>query len=201
MFFAFKPAGRLKTPASPLTCALAFALLAGALGFAAPAQAAKIGPYFPIPNGFNLTGIPRDALLNIQANWLKNGLDNLEKAKKEAEASLEKAKGGAQDQTAALEVKIQDLDKQIEETKAEIAVASDTTPGHDAQKPRKDKLLLNLNQWINELNRLATEQMKIAIMSDGAVAMTAEKMNHQYSQFADDLEQAKRDPSIENWGK
>lgn len=192
--FAFKKTAGVRS-------ALAMALVAGALGLAAPAQAAKLGPYFPIPNGFNFNGVARDALLSIQASWLKNGLDNLEKAKKETEASLEKAKSGAQDQVAALEEKIKELDRQIEDAKAEIAIASDTSASHEIQKERKNKLLLNLNQWINELNRLATEQMKIAIMSDGAVAMTAEKMNHQYSQFADDLEQAKRDPSIENWGK
>jgi hypothetical protein len=188
------------TKTAGLRAALAAALVVGALGLA-PAQAAKLGPYFPIPNGFKLNGVARDALLAIQSSWLNNGLDNLNKAKKEAEAALEKAKTDAQDQAAALEGKVKDLDKMIEDTKAEIAVATDTSASHEIQKERKNKLLLNLNQWINELNRLATEQMKIAIMSDGAVAMTAEKMNHQYSQFADDLEQAKRDPSMENWGK
>lgn len=192
MFFKIKTAG--------VRSALAACLLVGALGVAAPADAAKLGPYFPIPNGFNLNGIARDALLNIQASWLKNGLDNLEKAKKEADAALEKAKGGAADQVAAAEAKVKDLDKQIEDARAEIAVAADTTPG-EAQKARKDKLLTNVNQWINELDRLATEQMKIAIMSDGGVAMTAEKLNHQYSTFADDLQKAKRDASVENWGK
>ena len=61
--------------------------------------------------------------------------------------------------------------------------------------------MLNLNQWINELNHLATEQMKIAIMSDGAEAMTAQARNYQLSEQADNLEKAKRDPSMENWGK
>jgi hypothetical protein len=192
--FSTKPPARLRA-------SLAAAFLLGAVGLAAPAQAAKLGPYFPIPNGFNLNGIARDALLGIQSSWLQNGLDNLNKAKKEAEAALEMAKGGAQDQVAALETTVKDLDKSIEDTKAEIAIAADTSASHEIQKERKNKLLLNLNQWINELNRLATEQMKIAIMSDGAVAMTAEKMNHQYSQFADDLEHAKHDASMENWGK
>ncbi|WP_363350046.1 hypothetical protein [Methylocystis echinoides] len=179
MFFVTKTVG--------LRSALAAALVAGALGLAAPAQAAKLGPYFPIPNGFNLTGVARDSLLSIQSSWLKNGLDNLEKAKKEAEAAHDDAK-------------VADLDKQIEDAKAEIALAGDTTPG-PIQKERKDKLLTHVNQWINELDRMATEQMKIAIMSDGGVAMTAEKLNHQYSTFADDLQKAKRDQSVENWGK
>jgi hypothetical protein len=69
------------------------------------------------------------------------------------------------------------------------------------QGPRKDKLLLNLNQWINELNHLATEQMKIAIMKDGNEALAAQNRNFQLSEQADNLEKAKRDPSIENWGK
>jgi hypothetical protein len=192
MSFINKTAGR--------RVALAVAMVVGALAAGVPAQAAKLGPYFPIPNGFNLTGVAKESLLAIQANWLKNGLDNLEKAKKEADAALEKAKGGAADQVAGLEGKIKDLDKLIEDTKAEIAIASDTTPGA-IQKDRKDKLLTNVNQWINELDRMATEQMKIAIMSDGGVAMTAEKLNHQYSSFADDLQKAKRDVSVENWGK
>jgi len=171
-----------------LRAALAATLVAGAISFAAPAQAAKLGPYFPIPNGFNLNGVARDSLLSIQSSWLKNGLDNLEKARKEAEA-------------AGAEAKVKELDKLIEDAKAEIAIATDTSPDHAVQKERKDKLLANVNQWINELDRMATEQMKIAIMSDGGAAMTAEKLNHQYSTFADDLQKAKRDASIENWGK
>jgi hypothetical protein len=184
-----------------LRAALAASLVAGVLGLAAPAQAAKLGPYFPIPNGFNLNGVARDSLLAIQSSWLKNGLDNLEKAKKETEAALEKAKSGAADQVPALEAKLKDVDKLIEDTKAEIALATDASPDHAVQKERKDKLLGNVNQWINELEHMATEQMKIAIMSDGGVAMTAEKLNHQYSTSADELQKAKRDPSIENWGK
>lgn len=176
--------------------ALAGLCVAGALVFAAPAGAAKLGPYFPIPNGFNLNGIPRDALLAIQSTWLKNGLDNLEKAKKEADAALEKAKGDA-----ALEAKSKELDALIADTRAEIAVATDGTASQEIQKDRKDKLISNVNQWINELERMATQQMKIAIMSDGGVAMTAEKLNHMYSQSADDLQAAKRDASVENWGK
>lgn len=193
MFRKFETAG--------LRAVLASALLAGALSLAAPAEAAKLGPYFPIPNGFNLNGVARDSLLAIQSSWLKNGLDNLEKAKKEADAALEKAQGGAQDQVAAAEQKVKDLDKLIEDARAEIEVATNSDASQGVQKMRKDKLIANVNQWINELERLATEQMKIAIMSDGGVAMTAEKLNHQYSTFADDLQKAKRDASVENWGK
>jgi len=68
------------------------------------ARAAAIGPYFPLPNGFNLTGVAKDALLNIQSTWLQNGLDNLSQSRKEADANLEK-QSSAQDQVAAIEEK------------------------------------------------------------------------------------------------
>ena len=178
---------------------LAGIAICGMVGFAAPAAAAKLGPYFPVPNGFNLNGVPKDALLAIQEKWLTNGLDNLNKAKKEADAALEKAKTDAADQVPALEQKGKDLDKMIEETKAEIEVATNTSPSFDVQVERKNKLLANVNQWINELNRLATEQMKIAIMSDGMEAKAAENRNFQLSEQADNLEKTKHDTSIENW--
>ncbi len=169
--------------------------------FLTPARAAPLGEYFPVPNGFNLNGIAKDALLNVEATWLQDGLDNLAKAKKETEAALEKAKGGAQDQAAALEDKLKKIDKLIEDTKEELVLAKNTDSDRTVQGPRKDKLLANLNQWINELNHLATEQMKIAIMKDGNEALAAQNRNYQLSEQADNLEKAKRDPSIENWGK
>lgn len=183
--------------------ALLFAtLLCGTTVFAgSSARAAAIGPYFPLPNGFNLTGVAKDALLNIQSTWLQNGLDNLAKARKEADANLEKAKSSAQDQVAAIEEKIKTIDKTIADTKAELALATNADPQHEIQIERKNKLMLNLNQWINELNRLATEQMKIAILKDGNEAMAAQNRNYQLSEQADNLEKAKQDSSIENWGK
>ena len=51
-------------------------------------QAAPLGEYFPVPNGFNLTGIAKDSLLSTETTWLQDGLDNLAKAKKETEAAL-----------------------------------------------------------------------------------------------------------------
>ncbi len=191
------------TQATAAGRALLFAtLLCGSAVFAnSAARAAAIGPYFPLPNGFNLTGIAKDALLNIQSTWLQNGLDNLAKARKEADASLEKAKSSAQDQVAAIEEKIKTIDKAMADTKAELALATNADPQHDIQIERKNKLMLNLNQWINELNRLATEQMKIAILKDGNEAMAAQNRNYQLSEQADNLEKAKQDPSIENWGK
>ena len=188
------------TQATAAGRALLFAtLLCGSAVFAnSAARAAAIGPYFPLPNGFNLTGIAKDALLNIQSTWLQNGLDNLAKARKEADASLEKAKSSAQDQVAAIEEKIKTIDKAMADTKAELALATNADPQHDIQIERKNKLMLNLNQWINELNRLATEQMKIAILKDGNEAMAAQNRNYQLSEQADNLEKAKQDPSIEN---
>lgn len=185
-----------------LRAIVAAAAMSGALSlFAGDAQAAKIGPLFPIPNGFSITGIARDSLLAIEAVWLQDGVDNINKARKETEAALEKAKAGAQDQVAALEEKMKSLDKMLEETKAELELAKNTDPARDIQSERKNKLLLNVNQWINELNHLATEQMKIAIMKDGAEAATAQARNYQLSEQADNLEKAKHDPSLENWGK
>lgn len=181
---------------------LAAVAIAGGLSqIMTPAKAAPLGEYFPAPNGFNLNGVAKDALLSAEATWLQDGLDNLAKAKKETEAALEKAKGGAQDQASALEDKLKKIDKLIEETKEELALAKNTDSDRTVQGPRKDKLLANLNQWINELNHLATEQMKIAIMKDGNEALAAQNRNYQLSEQADNLEKAKRDPSIENWGK
>ena len=85
-------------------------------------------------------------------------------------------------------------------TQEELALSDNNDSSHEIQAERKRKLLLHLNQWINELNRLATEQMKIAIMKDGAEAMAAQNRNYQLSEQADNLEKAKRDPSFEDWG-
>lgn len=190
-----------KTAARGRALLAAVAIAGGLSLFLTPAQAAPLGEYFPVPNGFNLNGIAKDALLSTEATWLQDGLDNLAKARKETEAALEKAKGGAQDQAAALEDKLKKIDKLIEDAKEELALAKNTDSDRTVQGPRKDKLLANLNQWINELNHLATEQMKIAIMKDGNEALAAQNRNYQLSEQADNLEKAKRDPSIENWGK
>lgn len=176
-------------------CALAACSL-----WVAEARAAQLGPYFPVPNSFNLGGVARDSLLKIQSKWLQNGIDNLKKARAEAEAALEKAKASAPDQAAAAEEKVKKFDEQIAETEAELALSDNNDSSHDIQRERKRKLMLNLNQWINELNHLATEQMKIAILKDGAEAMAAQNRNYQLSEQADNLEKAKRDPSIEDWG-
>lgn len=188
-----KTAGVRAALAGTALCALVACSL-----WAGEARAAQLGPYFPVPNSFNLGGVARDSLLKIQSKWLQNGIDNLKKARAEAEAALEKAKSGASDQAAA-EEKLKKLDEQIAETEAELALSDNNDSSHDIQRERKRKLMLNLNQWINELNHLATEQMKIAILKDGAEAMAAQNRNFQLSEQADNLEKAKRDPSIEDW--
>jgi len=181
-----------------------FGAFLGAAGLAlsaSPAMAAKIGPYFPVPNNLSYTGPARDALLKIQASWLESGLENLKKARVKAEQELEKAKaGGKADAVTAAEAALATLDADIAATNDEIAIANDATPGKETQGERKRLFLRNVNQWINELGHLATEQMKIAILKDGAEAQTAEHLNYQYSQRADDLEKAKSDSSIVNWG-
>lgn len=166
------------------------------------ASAAPVGEFFPAPVDFSLGGVARDALLSIETRWLQDGLDNLEKARKETGAGLEKATGGAPDEVAALQARLKKIEILIAETKEELTLAKNSTDGDRAvQRPRKEKLLLNVNQWINELNHLATEQMKIAIMKDGNEALAAQNRNFQLSEQADNLEKAKRDPSIENWAK
>ena len=185
--------------------ALMGAILCGFLGFCVstqPAFAAKIGPYFPIPNSLSFSGSPKDALLKIQSSWLQRGLDNLKKARAQAGDEIEKGKAGGAtaEQTAALEEKIKTLDADIEATAKEIEIANDATDSKEVQFERKRLFLLHLNQWINELDHLATEQMKIAILKDGAEAQVAQNRNFQLSQQADDLEKAKQDSSITNWG-
>lgn len=175
MTFCSKRAGARATAA-----AIAFA---GLIALSFPASAAKLGPYFPIPNGVNLTGVAKDMLIAANVKWLENGLDNLKKAR-EKETAADKQ---------------QEIEKLIADTEAELALAKDTSPSHEVQQQRKDALLLNLNQWINELNRLATEQMKRAILSDGPEKMAAENRNFQLSEQADDLEKSKSDNSMQTW--
>jgi hypothetical protein len=185
--------------------ALMGAILCGFLSFGVSTQtafAAKLGPYFPIPNSLGFSGSPKDALLKIQSSWLQNGLDNLKKARAQAGGEVEKGKAGGAtpEQIAALEEKIKTLDADIEATTKELEIANDTTDSKEVQFERKRLFLLALNQWIIELDHLATEQMKIAILKDGAEALVAQNRNFQYSQQADDLEKAKQDSTITNWG-
>jgi hypothetical protein len=179
-------------------CAAIVGLMSVAIS-PAPTRAAELGPNFPLPNYFPISGSVRDSLLQIQKTWLTDGLAKVKKARDEAAAAVEKAKAaGGTD--AAAEEKLKALDKQVEDVTKELAIASDDSAEREVQTERKRLFMLNINKWINALNKAATEQMKIAILKDGAEAMTGERMAAHYSQQADDLEKNKRDPSIENWG-
>ena len=177
--------------------ALAAALLLGAI----PAQAAKLGPYFPLPKSFPLSGPGKTALLKIQADWLQNGLENLQKAQKETTAALEKAKAdnAKPEDVAKLEEKLKTLDTDIKATEEEIAIENNDTGPKEEQAERKRLFMLNVNQWINELGRQATEQLKIAIMKDGMEAQVAENQHARLSEQADAIERAKNDTTVVNW--
>jgi hypothetical protein len=177
--------------------ALAASLFLGAI----PAQAAKIGPYFPLPKSFSLSGPGKTALLKIQADWLQNGLENLQKAQKETTAALEKAKAdnAKPEDVAKLEEKLKTLDADIKATEDEIAIANNDTGTKEEQAERKRLFMLNVNQWINELGRQATEQLKIAILKDGMEAQVAENRHAQLSEQADAIERAKNDTTVVNW--
>ena len=177
--------------------ALAAALLLGAI----PAQAAKLGPDFPLPKSFPLSGPGKTALLKIQADWLQNGLENLQKAQKETTAALEKAKAdnAKPEDVAKLEEKLKTLDADIKATEEEIAIENNDTGPKEEQAERKRLFMLNVNQWINELGRQATEQLKIAIMKDGMEAQVAENQHARLSEQADAIERAKNDTTVVNW--
>jgi len=177
--------------------ALAAALFLGAI----PAQAAKLGPYFPLPKSFPLSGPGKTALLKIQADWLQNGLENLQKAEKETTAALEKAKAdnAKPEDVAKLEEKLKTLDTDIKATEEEIAIENNDTGPKEEQAERKRLFMLNVNQWINELGRQATEQLKIAIMKDGMEAQVAENQHARLSEQADAIERAKNDTTVVNW--
>ncbi len=177
--------------------ALAAALFLGAI----PAQAAKLGPYFPLPKSFPLSGPGKTALLKIQADWLQNGLENLQKAQNETTAALEKAKAdnAKPEDVAKLEEKLKTLDTDIKATEEEIAIENNDTGPKEEQAERKRLFMLNVNQWINELGRQATEQLKIAIMKDGMEAQVAENQHARLSEQADAIERAKNDTTVVNW--
>ncbi|MGA8172441.1 MAG: hypothetical protein WB816_16635 [Methylocystis sp.] len=179
--------------------ALAASLFLGVC--AAPAEAAKLGPYFPMPKSFPLSGPGKAALLKIQADWLQNGLENLQKAEKETTAALEKAKtdNAKPEDVAKLDEKLKALDADIKATEEEIAIANNDMGEKEEQAERKRLLMLNVNQWINELGHQATEQLKIAILKDGMEAQVAENQHARLSELADAIERAKNDSTVVNW--
>ena len=150
---------------------------------------------------FPLSGPGKTALLKIQADWLQNGLENLQKAQKETTAALEKAKAdnAKPEDVAKLEEKLKTLDTDIKATEEEIAIENNDTGTKEEQTERKRLFMLNVNQWINELGRQATEQLKIAIMKDGMEAQVAENQHERLSEQADAIERAKNDTTVVNW--
>ena len=177
-------------------------LLSGALLIAGPAGAAELGPYFPLPGNLSVSGkTPREGLLKLEENWLKNGLDNLAKAKKETEAALEKAKASnaKPEEKKALEDKLADIETRTAGPKEELALAEDDGGGSDQQKERKRVLLANVNQWVRELGRQANKALKTAVLADGMEAMAAQQEHAMLEEMADKLERAERDVTVEQW--
>ncbi|ARN80615.1 hypothetical protein [Methylocystis bryophila] len=181
----------------------AFALLlSGALLIVGPAGAAELGPYFPLPGNLSVSGnTPREGLLKLQAAWLRNGLDNLAKAKKETEASLEKAKASnaKPEEIKALEDKLADIDKRRAGAEEELALGEDDGGGVETQRERKRVLLANVNQWIRDLGAQATKALKTAILSDGLEAMSAQREHAMLEERSDKLENATHDVTVEQW--
>ena len=177
-------------------------LLSGALLIAGPAGAAELGPYFPLPGNLSVSGkTPREGLLKLEENWLKNGLDNLAKAKKETEAALEKAKASnaKPEEIKALEDKLADIETRTAGAKEELTLAEDDGGGSDQQRERKRVLLANVNQWVRELGRQANKALKTAVLSDGMEAMAAQQEHAMLEEMADKLERAERDVTVEQW--
>lgn len=177
-----------------LGAAVVSALLIGAAGL--PARAIEVGPYFPLPNSFDLKGPVKESLVEQQVSWLNEGIAALEKARHETQAQLEKNSADA-----ALQDKLKGLDAQYATAVKERDILTSDAIGKDAELARKSVVVTNLNRWINALARKATEQLKIAILKDGAERDAAERRHMQLSAQADDLEKVKHDPSVEAWGR
>jgi hypothetical protein len=187
-----------------MSSASRFALvLSAALLFCPPAFAVpKIGPNFPLPENTAVSGTPRDSLLKQAEDWLETGFKNLEKARKVTAEALDKAKAAdAKPQDiAALDEKLKKLDADIASTKEDLELVSDDNDlSKERQRERKRVLILIVDQWINEIGRLATQQLKAAVLGDGLQAEIAQNRHIQLSEQADALERAKHDASIENW--
>ncbi|HMK89750.1 MAG TPA: hypothetical protein VK446_08980 [Methylocystis sp.] len=178
-------------------------VLAAALALTTHAVAVqKLGPYFPMPAELAVTGNARETLLRMTADWLKTGLQNLDKAQQQTSDALEAAKGanGKPEDISALETKLKSLDADIAATKEDIALATDEKDlSKERQRERKRLMILVVDQWINEIGRQATQQLKRALLLDGKEAEIAENRHIQLSEQADALERAKHDVSIENW--
>ncbi|MBI1868572.1 MAG: hypothetical protein HYS06_09815 [Methylocystis sp.] len=157
-----------------------------------PALSVNVGPYFPVPQYFTMSGSAKDALLKLQDAWLQSGIAALKKARAEA---------AAQPPSEAVEQKIKDLDDQLAAATKEAELAANEEGMRDVQLERKRALLANVVRWANALDKLATEQLKLTLLKDGAERDEAERMNRLYASQAEQLETARTDPSIEAWGK
>jgi len=174
---------------SAAACAVFLALTGAA------SAGVKVGPWFPRPETFAAGGASRDALLEVQTQWLEAGIPALKKAR--AEAAAEKEKATSPD----LDAKIAQFDADLSEAEKELALAKNKDGDREVQSERKRALVSAINQWINALKREATQQMKIVLTKDGLEAQTAQNRNYQLQELADRLEHEKHDPSIERWGK
>ncbi|WP_245278273.1 hypothetical protein [Methylosinus sp. PW1] len=163
---------------------LALAVLISAPFAAAPARAVEISPFFPLPNSFDVKGPIKDGVLAQQISWLEDGI-----------AAIEKARAGAAPD------KLAELDAQLAAAVKERDILKSDETGRDAELARKNLVVTNINRWINGLARKATEQLKIAILKDGAERDAAERRHIQLSQQADDLEKVKHEPAFEAWGR
>ncbi|BBU60089.1 hypothetical protein MSC49_00240 [Methylosinus sp. C49] len=163
---------------------LALAVLISAPFAAAPARAVEISPFFPLPNSFDVKGPIKDGVLAQQISWLDDGI-----------AAIEKARAGAAPD------KLAELDAQLAAAVKERDILKSDATGRDAELARKNLVVSNINRWINGLARKATEQLKIAILKDGAERDAAERRHIQLSQQADDLEKVKHEPAFEAWGR
>ncbi|CAN2535442.1 hypothetical+protein [Methylocapsa aurea] len=164
---------------------LALAAMISAPFAAAPARAVEISPFFPLPNSFDVKGPIKDGVLAQQISWLDDGI-----------AAIEKARAG----TTAPD-KIAELDAQLAAAVKERDILKGDAGGRDVELARKTLVVTNINRWINALARKATEQLKIAILKDGAERDAAERRHIQLSQQADDLEKVKHEPAFEAWGR
>lgn len=163
---------------------LALAVMISAPFAAAPARAVEISPFFPLPNSFDVKGPIKDGVLAQQISWLEDGI-----------AAIEKARAGAAPD------KLAELDAQLAAAVKERDILKSDETGRDAELARKNLVVTNINRWINGLARKATEQLKIAILKDGAERDAAERRHIQLSQQADDLEKVKHEPAFEAWGR
>lgn len=173
-----------------------FAAIVATLLAGGPARAVDISPYFPLPNSFDTKGVVKESLLEQQIAWLNDGLAALNKAHQETQVQLEKNSSDS-----ALQEKLKSIEAQTATATKERDILTSDAAGKDAELARKSVVVNNINKWINALGRKATEQLKIAILKDGAERDAAERRHIQLSTQADELEKIKHDSSVEAWGR